>query len=177
MVRKGFGNEHLNIVKSRGIWRVSMWRLWMSQSCFSLGFLSQYSLWKLSIFHGYEGYLYWSENGMRRVRFFKTELASGLASRLDSIVSSSHEQTELPDWTFCPVVLQLVWLFIFSACFTRVYHLAAYQLWVLSTLHKFEHFFALSYTLPLHDPYLNTGLLIAKLQANLAQNKANKMVD
>ena len=31
----------------------------MSQSCFSLGFLSQYSLWKLSTFHGYNGYLYW----------------------------------------------------------------------------------------------------------------------
>ena len=38
---------------------------------FSLGFLSQYSLWKLSIFCGYKGYLYWSENGMRRVRFFQ----------------------------------------------------------------------------------------------------------
>ena len=35
-----------------------MWRLWMSQSCFSLGFLSQYSLWKLSTFCGYKGYLY-----------------------------------------------------------------------------------------------------------------------
>ena len=28
--------------------------LWMSQSCFSLGFLSQNSLWKLSTFRGYE---------------------------------------------------------------------------------------------------------------------------
>ena len=27
----------------------------MSQSCFSLGFLSQNSLWKLSTFHGYKG--------------------------------------------------------------------------------------------------------------------------
>ena len=44
---------------------------------------SQYSLWKLSIIRGYEGYLYWSENGMQRVRFFKTKLAGGLASRLD----------------------------------------------------------------------------------------------
>ena len=52
-----------------------MWRLWMSQSCFSLGFLSQYSLWKLSTFRGYKGYLYWSENGMQRFKFFKTELA------------------------------------------------------------------------------------------------------
>ena len=43
----------------------------MSQSCFSLGFLSQYSLWKLSIFHGYEGYLYLCVFGMRIVSFSK----------------------------------------------------------------------------------------------------------
>ena len=34
-----------------------------------------------------------------------------------------------------------------------------------------------SHTLPLHDSHLNTGLLIAKLQTNLAHNKANIMVD
>ena len=36
---------------------------------------------------------------------------------------------------------------------------------------------SLSHTLPLHDSHLNTWLLIAKIQADLAQNKANKMVD
>ena len=35
----------------------------------------------------------------------------------------------------------------------------------------------LSRSLSLHDSHLNTGLLIAKIQANLARNKANKMVD
>ena len=60
-----------------------MRRLWMSQSCFSLGFLSKNSIWKLSTFRGYKGYLYCSENRMRRVRFFKTELANDLASQLD----------------------------------------------------------------------------------------------
>ena len=50
---------------------------------FSLGFLSQYSLWKLSTFHGYKGYLNWSKNGMQRVKFFKIELAGGLDSWLD----------------------------------------------------------------------------------------------
>ena len=44
-------------------------------------------------------------------------------------------------------------------------------------MHNLEQFFTLFHTLPLHDPHLNTGLLIAKIQANLAQNKANKMVD
>ena len=45
------------------------------------------------------------------------------------------------------------------------------------SLHNLEHFFILSHTLSLHDSPLNTGLLIAKIQANLARNKANKMVD
>ena len=71
------------------------------------------------------------------------------------------------------------------ACLARVQLLAAckpratreIQSRVLVSLHNLEHFFTLSHTLPLHDSHLNTGLLIAKIQANLAQNKANKMVD
>ena len=157
----------------------------MSQACFSLGFLSQNSLWKLSIFRGYKGYLYWSEKGMRRVSFSITEWTGDLASWLDWIASPSHELTKWPVWTFCPVVLQLAWRFNFSACFTRVHLLAAckpratqeIQLRVPTSLHSLKHFFTLSHTLPLHDSYLNTGLLIAKLQANLVRNKTNKMVD
>ena len=48
---------------------------------------------------------------------------------------------------------------------------------VSASLHNLEYFFTLSHSLPLHDSHLNTGLLIAKIQANLARNKANKMVD
>ena len=48
---------------------------------------------------------------------------------------------------------------------------------VFVSLHNLEHLFILSHSLPLHDSHLNTGLLISKIQANLAQNKANKMVD
>ena len=44
-------------------------------------------------------------------------------------------------------------------------------------LHTLEHFFTLSHSLPLQESNLNTGLLIDKIQANLAWNKANKMVD
>ena len=51
------------------------------------------------------------------------------------------------------------------------------QLRVPISLQNLEQFLTLSHTLPLHDSQLNTGLLIAKIQANLAQNKANKMVD
>ena len=43
---------------------------------------------------------------------------------------------------------------------------------MLLNAHTLE-FFTLSHTLPLHDSHLNTGYLIAELQANLAQNKAN----
>ena len=46
-----------------------MYRLWMNQSGFSLGFLSQNSLWKLSTIRGYKGYLYWCVFGMRKVMF------------------------------------------------------------------------------------------------------------
>ena len=71
------------------------------------------------------------------------------------------------------------------ACLARVQHLVAYepqvthkiQLRVPVSLHNLKHFFTLSHTLPLHDSHLNTGLLIAKIQANLTRNKTNKMVD
>ena len=48
---------------------------------------------------------------------------------------------------------------------------------VSASLHNLKHFFTLSHSLTLHDSHLNTGLLIAKIQANLTRNKANKMVD
>ena len=48
---------------------------------------------------------------------------------------------------------------------------------VSASLHNLEHFFTLSHSLLFHDSHLNTRLLIAKIQANLARNKANKIVD
>ena len=44
-------------------------------------------------------------------------------------------------------------------------------------LHTLEYFFTLSHSLPLQESHRNTGLLIAEIQANLARNKANKIVD
>ena len=44
-------------------------------------------------------------------------------------------------------------------------------------LHTLEHFFTLSYSLPLQESHLNIGLLIVEIQANLARNKVNKMID
>ena len=126
----------------------------MSQSCFSLGFLSQYSFWKLSTIRGYKGYLYLYVFGMRRVSFSKIELASGLASWLDWAASSNREVTKRLDWTFCPIVLQLAWRFSFSACLARVQLLAAckpratreIQSRVFASLDHLEHFFTLSHT-------------------------------
>ena len=71
------------------------------------------------------------------------------------------------------------------ACLARVQFLAACSCESparssresLFFLHTLEHFFTLSHSLPLQEFHLNTGLLIAEIQANLAQNKANKMVD
>ena len=64
---------------------------------------------------------------------------------------------------------------LLTACKLRATH--EIQLRVLTSLHNLEYFFTLSHTLPLHDSHLNIELLIAKIQANLERNKANKMVD
>ena len=40
-------------------------------------------------------------------------------------------------------------------------------------MHTLDQFFTLSNTQPLHNSHLNTGFLIAELQANLAHNKVN----
>ena len=71
------------------------------------------------------------------------------------------------------------------ACLARVQFLAAcnpratreIQSRVFVSLRNLEHFFTLSHTLLLYDSHLNTELLITKIQANLARNKANMMVD
>ena len=151
---------------------------------FSRVSLSKFSLEALNIC-GCKGYLYWSEKWMQKVSFFITEWTGNLASWLDWVASPSHELTEWPVRIFCPVVLQLARLFSFSTCFTHVHLLVACKPWatyeiqprVPASLHSLEHFFTLSHTQSLHDSHLNTELLIAKLQENLARNKANKMVD
>ena len=186
LVRKVLANEPLKDVTMERV-RVEKFEesLCKDWKWVNLVFLSQNYLWKLSTFCGYKGYLYWSEKSMRKVIFFITEWICDLASWLDWVMSPSCELTEWPNWTFCPVVLQLAWRFSFFACFTCVHLLLACKSWasreiqprVLTSLHSFKHFFTLSHTLFLHDSHLNTWLLIAKIQANLARNKANKIVD
>ena len=114
---------------------------------------------------------------MQKVRFVTNRAVwqLGLATGI------SRELTAWPDWKFCPMVLQLAWLFSSPECFTSVPPLATRQLWVNheiqsqgpSWVHTLELFFTLSHTLPLHDSHLNTRFLSAILQANLSWNKAN----
>ena len=119
---------------------------------------------------------------MWKVRFSQTGCSGDLTSRLGWVVSSSREQTAWPAWDFYPIVQQLTRRFSFWHAWHVCLNLATaatceIQPRVPAFLHTLEQFFTLSHTLPLHDSHLNTGLLIAKIQENLARNKANKMVD
>ena len=107
---------------------------------------------------------------MRRVSFSQTGWSGDLASLLDWVASSSRELTAGLALDFFPIVQQLAWLFSSPTCFTRVPALAAFQSRVNRESQP-------RVSASLHDFHLNTRLLIAKMQANLARNKANKMVD
>ena len=111
--------------------------------------------------------------------FWWLDLATGLSREFKPRANGLASLGLLSCSATAGVTLQLL------ACLARVQLLAACKLratceiqsWVPTSLHNLEHFFTLSHTLPLHDSHLNTGLLIAKIQASLARNKANKMVD
>ena len=152
---------------------------------FSLWFLSQNSLCKLSLNRGYKGIYIVGWEGMWNVIFCQTGCSGGLTSRLGWVASSSREQTTWLAWNFCHVVSS--W---HDASASSMLGTCA-SIWRLATMSRLRNpavspcFFAhtwtilhtLSHTLRLHDSYLNTRFLIAKIQANLAWKKANKMVD
>ena len=157
---------------------------------FSRGFLSQNSLWKLFLNHGYKGIYIVGWEGMWKVRFFQIGCSGDLTSWLGWVASRlSREfkpranglasQRLLSCSAIAGMTLQLL------TYLARVHHFGGLQPQatheiqprVPASLHKLKQFFTLSHTLPLHDSHLNIGLLIAKIQANLAWNKANKMVD
>ena len=107
--------------------------------------------------------------------FWRLDLAIGMSCEFKPRANSLASLGLLS----CSVTLQLL------TCLARVQHSGGLhsratreiQPWVPASLHNLEQFFTLSHTLPLHDSHLNTWLLIAKIQANLARNKTNKMVD
>ena len=122
---------------------------------------------------------------MQSVNFSQIGWSGDLASWLDWVASSSRKLTAWPAWDFCPIVQQLAWRFKFW----HAWHVCTFwrfasheppreiQSRAPATLHNLEHLFTLSHILLLHESHLNTRLLIAKIQTNLVQNKANKMVD
>ena len=111
--------------------------------------------------------------------FWRLDLAIGLSREFKPLANGLASLRLFSYSATADVTFQLL------ACLARVQLLAAYkpratreiQSRVSASLHNFEHSFTLSHTLPLHDSHLNTRLLIAKIQANLARNKANRMVD
>ena len=149
----------------------------MSQYWFSLGFLSQNYFWKLSTFRGYKGIYSSACEECEKLVFIQTGHSSNSVSWVERVAGLSCELTAWPDCTFCHVVLQLSWPFNSPACFTHVpfWRLASREIqsWDSFELYTSWVFFTLSHTLPLHKSHLNTGYLIAILQANLAWNKAN----
>ena len=111
--------------------------------------------------------------------FWRLDLATGLSREFKPRANGLANLGLLSCSATAGVTLQLL------ACLARVHHSGSLQpqatreiqLQVHVSLHNLEQFFTLSHTLPLHASHLNTRLLIAKIQANLAQNKTNKMVD
>ena len=152
---------------------------------FSLRFLSQNSLWKLSLNRGYKGIYIVGWEGMWKVNFsqsrvfWRLDLVTGLSCEFKPRENGLASLGLLSCIAIAGGTLQLL------VCLACVHHSNGLQPQatreiqprVPVSLHNLEQFFTLSHTLPLHDSHLNTGLLIAKIQVNLAQNKANKIVD
>ena len=103
--------------------------------------------------------------------FWRLDLATGLSREFKPRANSLASLRLLSCSATVGATLQLL------TCLVHVHHSGGLQPRVPVSLHNLEQFLTLSHTLPLHDSRLNTGLLIAKIQANLARNKANKMVD
>ena len=79
----------------------------MSQSCFSLGFLSQNYLWKLSTFCGYKVIYSGVCEEFEKSAFIQIGHSGDSVSQVEQVASLCRELTAWSDCTFCPVVLQL----------------------------------------------------------------------
>ena len=90
--------------------------MWMSQFSFSLGFLSQNSLRKLSTFRGYKSIYSRVYEECENTVFIQTGHSNDSTSRSKWVASLSRELTVWPNWNFCHVVLQLSWPFSSLAC-------------------------------------------------------------
>ena len=101
--------------------------------------------------------------------FWRLDLAIGLSHKFKPRAKGLASLGLLSCSATVGVTLQLL------ACLACVHHSGGLQPRatrkiqprVPVSLHNLEQFFTLSHTLPLHDSHLNTGLLIAKIHANL----------
>ena len=107
-------------VRVEEFWRIKWWRLWMSQSFFSLGFLTQNSLWKLSTFRGYKGIYSSVCEECEKSGFIKIGHYGDSTLRLEWVASLSHELTAWPDCIFLSSSAPTVVTLQFPTCFTRV---------------------------------------------------------
>ena len=153
----------------------------MSQSCFSLGFLSQNILWKLSTIRGYKGYLYWCVFGMRKVKFVTNRVVWQLGL-------VTWQSSESKSWANClarlevlscnapiGVTLQLPYMLHTCASFgdlpaARSNHEALLSAHSWAFLHTLSHT-----TLTWIPPKYKVSK--CWITSKLVQNKANKMVD
>ena len=100
--------------------------------------------------------------------FWRLDLATGLSREFKPRANDLASLGLLSYSATAGMTLQLL------TCLARVQHSGGLQPRatreiqprVPASLHNLEQFFTLSHTLPLHDSHLNTGLLIAKIQAN-----------
>ena len=106
---------------------------------------------------------------------WRLSLATGLSREFKSRANGLASLGLLSCSVTAGMTLQLPYMLHTCASFDGLP--VASQPRVSTSLHNLEQLFTLSYSLPLHDSHLNTGLLIVKIRANLARNKANKMVD
>ena len=138
----------------------------MSQSCFSLGFLSQNSLWRLSTFRGYKGiYSRVYEECQESVTTKQDVLVIRACNWNESRANYLAKLEVLSYNATAGMTLQLL-LHASHVCHFGDLAVASQSQDSLE-LHT-SQISSLSHTLPLHNSYLDTGYLIAKLQANLA---------
>ena len=122
---------------------------------------------------------------MWKVRFFQNRAGSwvGLAGWLRSEFQPRGNWTASCPILSCNALASVMLQLLACLAYEQLLATCSHESPVRSSreslffLHTLEHFFTLSHSLPLQESHLNTGLLIAEIQANLVRNKTNKMVD
>ena len=139
----------------------------MSQSCFSLGFLSQNSLCKLFTFCGYKSIYSRVREECEKTFFCKTRcsgdsLTTRISHKFESRDNCQARLSFLSYSVSTVVTLQFLVCFTCVACW-RVVNRESLARTSLNSSHSLTH-----------NPYMiptNTRYLIAEIQANLAQTK------